>query len=206
MTDAVKQLKLDPDRDPRRLRRASRPVGRSTGRTTSCSPGTAPPAGSACPTATGSPDDREGLSFADATSAVFAYDIAVGQGRCRHLQLAKGARRRRRARRPDPRPARGRAAGKLHARPAAAQAVPADQSGKLNEGIFKGETINTPSMLAVEDAIFALEWAKAIGGARRPDRALATPMPRRSTGSSRSATGSAISRRTRRPDRRPASA
>jgi phosphoserine aminotransferase len=31
--------------------------------------------------------------------------------------------------------------------------------------VFKGETINTPSMLAVEDAIFALEWAKGIGGA-----------------------------------------
>ena len=36
--------------------------------------------------------------------------------------------------------------------------------GKLSEGIFKGETINTPSMLAVEDAIFALEWARSIGG------------------------------------------
>ena len=38
------------------------------------------------------------------------------------------------------------------------------KSGKLNEGIFKGETINTPSMLCVEDAIFALEWAKGLGG------------------------------------------
>jgi phosphoserine aminotransferase len=37
--------------------------------------------------------------------------------------------------------------------------------GKLAEGVFKGETINTPSMLAVEDAIFALEWGKSIGGA-----------------------------------------
>ena len=36
--------------------------------------------------------------------------------------------------------------------------------GALTEGVFKGETINTPSMLAVEDAIFALEWAKSIGG------------------------------------------
>ena len=36
--------------------------------------------------------------------------------------------------------------------------------GKLNEGIFKGETINTPSMLAVEDYLDALEWAKRIGG------------------------------------------
>jgi phosphoserine aminotransferase len=37
--------------------------------------------------------------------------------------------------------------------------------GALNEGLFKGETINTPSMLAVEDAIFALEWATMLGGA-----------------------------------------
>jgi phosphoserine aminotransferase len=36
--------------------------------------------------------------------------------------------------------------------------------GKLIEGIFAGETINTPSMLAVEDYIDALQWAKAIGG------------------------------------------
>jgi phosphoserine aminotransferase len=38
------------------------------------------------------------------------------------------------------------------------------KGGKLIEGIFAGETINTPSMLAVEDANFALEWAKSIGG------------------------------------------
>jgi phosphoserine aminotransferase len=36
--------------------------------------------------------------------------------------------------------------------------------GALAEGVFKGETINTPSMLAVEDAIFALEWARGLGG------------------------------------------
>lgn len=35
---------------------------------------------------------------------------------------------------------------------------------KINEGIFRGETINTPSMLAVEDYIDALTWAKSIGG------------------------------------------
>jgi phosphoserine aminotransferase len=38
------------------------------------------------------------------------------------------------------------------------------KGGELIEGIFKGETINTPSMLAVEDYLVALDWAKSIGG------------------------------------------
>jgi phosphoserine aminotransferase len=38
------------------------------------------------------------------------------------------------------------------------------KGGKINEGIFAGETINTPSMLCVEDYLDALEWAKAAGG------------------------------------------
>ena len=37
-------------------------------------------------------------------------------------------------------------------------------NGKLNEGVFRGETINTPSMLCVEDALDGLRWAQSVGG------------------------------------------
>ncbi len=58
--------------------------------------------------------------------------------------------------------------------------------GKLTEGVFKGETINTPSMLAVEDAIFALEWAKSVGGLEGLQKRC-TPMRLRWPRSSRNA-------------------
>ena len=90
---------------------------RSTSTATCSSPGTAPPPACACPTATGSPADRRGLTFADATSAVLRAADRLGEGRCRHLLLAEGAGRGSRARHADPIAARHRAAREPTRRP-----------------------------------------------------------------------------------------
>ncbi len=163
VTDAVKQLKIDPT-----VMRAdygqipdlnaidwSNDVLFTWNGTTS---------GVRVPNADFIPADREGLSFADSTSAVFAYDIdwskidvatfswqKVLGGEGGHGVLILGPRAVERLETYTP-------AWPL---PKVFRLV---SKGKLAEGVFKGETINTPSMLAVEDAIFALEWAKSLGG------------------------------------------
>jgi phosphoserine aminotransferase len=165
VTDAVKQLKIDPN-----VLRAdygqlpdlgavdwSNDVLFAWNGTTS---------GVRVPNGDWIPDDREGLSFADATSAVFAYDLPwdkidvatfswqkVLGGEGGHGVLILGPRAVERLETYTP-------AWPL---PKVFRLV---SKGALAEGVFKGETINTPSMLAVEDAIFALEWARGVGGAK----------------------------------------